>query len=91
MPNHDTLLAQVLELPEPERAEIAYQLILSLDPADPDPRLVLPGEMNEQVGAAWMVELRRRLDAFDRGESSAQPWEEILPRLRQSLRRDRMP
>ncbi|MEW6246879.1 MAG: addiction module protein [Nitrospirota bacterium] len=65
------LLEQALKLPVNERAELAEQLLRSLDPvADRD------------VEAAWQKEVQRRLSEVERGVAEMIPWEEVRERLR---------
>ena len=62
-------------LPPEDRARLAEELLASLDPHDTD------------VEAAWDVELRRRIDAIDRGEAPLIPAEEAFAAVRRALRR----
>jgi putative addiction module component (TIGR02574 family) len=71
------LLAQALSLPEADRAELANQLLLSLEPDGPD----------TDRDAAWAEEVERRRLAFDRGETTASPWREAIRRIEGSLPR----
>ena len=72
------LLHQALELPRPDRASLARDLIASLDE---------PLEPADDVDAAWLVEIERRMADPDAGRAQTIPWEEarkqILARLRQ--------
>jgi len=71
----DWFLKQALELSVEERALLAEQLILSLDPqADAD------------VELAWQEEVARRLREVDEGRARAEPWEAVRARLRKSIR-----
>lgn len=55
----ELLKAAALELPAPQRAELARRLLESLDPeADESPAI---------IEAAWDEEIRRRLDEYDTG------------------------
>ena len=65
------VLEEALKLTAQERAEVAEQLIVSLDEA-PEP----------DVEQAWQEEVQRRLQQIDRGEVKAIPWEEVQRRLR---------
>ena len=65
------VLAEALKLPSNERAEVAEQLIASLDEA-PD----------TGVEQAWQEEVQRRLGQIERGEVNTIPWEEVQRRLR---------
>jgi len=60
------LLQKALALPENERAELAGNLISSLDAViDPD------------VDAAWQQEVVRRLHEVQSGEAKTVAWEEV--------------
>ena len=64
------LLHQALTLPADERAELAAELIASLDgPADTD------------VESAWAAEVERRAARVLSGDSEGIPWEEIRLRI----------
>ena len=65
------LLVSALALPEAERAEIAASLIRSLDP-----------ETDEDMDAAWAMEIQRRVEAIDRGEVRLIPWDDVTQELR---------
>lgn len=65
------VLAEALKLPSNERAEVAEQLIASLDEA-PD----------ADVEEAWQEEVQRRIGQIERGEVNTIPWEEVQRRLR---------
>lgn len=70
------LLHQALELPTRERADLAAELIASLDgPADPD------------VEAAWAAEIERRATRVLSGESPGIPWDEVRRRAERDLSR----
>ena len=66
------LEAAVLSLPKDERARLAERLIASLD-EDPE------------IEAAWAAEIRRRLDAIDRGEVDMIPAEDVLAEARRRV------
>jgi putative addiction module component (TIGR02574 family) len=68
------LLHDALALPTEERAELAAELIASLDgPADPD------------VEAEWAVEIERRAARVLSGESKGTPWEEVRRRIEREI------
>lgn len=56
------ILRGALELPVPQRADLALQLLESLD-AEPD----------ENVEAAWAAEVARRIESLRRGEAKIRP------------------
>lgn len=68
---HD-LLHQALQLPQPERAELAHELLLSLESGPPDPG----------SEAAWRAELEARLARVESGQFAARDWREALADIR---------
>ncbi len=62
------LLEEALHLSDHERAALAASLIESLDP-----------DVDEDAASSWDDEVRRRLDDFERGESTGIPWSEARP------------
>jgi putative addiction module component (TIGR02574 family) len=78
MPNQSiaTLRQQALELPEADRAELARDLVASLDgPADTD------------VADAWDKEILRRLAEIDAGTAELIDRDELTRRLQQRPQR----
>ncbi len=72
---HD-VLAEALELPPEERARIAAELLESLDYAQ------------EDVDAAWALEIQRRVAQAEAGELESTDWRTVLDRVeREVLRR----
>ena len=68
----ERLMTELGTLPARERAELAHQLLVSLDPgADPD------------VEAAWDAELERRGELIRSGRATGEPAEQVLAELRQ--------
>jgi putative addiction module component (TIGR02574 family) len=68
------LLQKALALPDNERAELAGNLISSLDATiDPD------------VDAAWQQEVMRRLNDVQSGDVGTIPWEEVQQKGRTLL------
>jgi putative addiction module component (TIGR02574 family) len=68
------LLQKALALPENERAELAGNLLSSLDTTvDPD------------VDAVWQQELVRRLNEVQSGKVKTIPWEEVQQKGRKLL------
>ncbi len=65
------VLEEALKLTATERAEVAEQLIASLDEV-PD----------TGVEEAWQQEIQMRLRQIERGEVKTIPWEEVQRRLR---------
>ena len=67
------LLREVLTLPTAERADVAAELLASLDDAPPDS----PAE----VEAAWAQEIERRARRVMSGESAGEAWEDVRARV----------
>jgi putative addiction module component (TIGR02574 family) len=68
----EELEAAALALPRGERARLAERLIASLDE-------------DAEIEQAWTVEVRRRLEAFRKGEIVAHPIEDVLREARQGV------
>ncbi|MDQ3284012.1 MAG: addiction module protein [Acidobacteriota bacterium] len=68
-----TVLEQALELPEHDRAEIAARLLESLDGNEQD------------VDAAWAVEIDRRCAALDSGQAVTSDWNEFRARIERDV------
>jgi putative addiction module component (TIGR02574 family) len=66
-----------LQLPQSERALVAHELLLSLEdePFDDD------------VDAAWQVEIERRMGTVESGNYSATDVTEVIAQVRQSLKK----
>lgn len=71
------LLRQALTLPVEERADVAAELLASLDEAPPQDAA--------QVEAAWAREIERRARRVMSGESAGEPWEDVRARVVQRL------
>jgi putative addiction module component (TIGR02574 family) len=67
-----------LQLARQDRADLARQLIASLDEE-------LDGA-DEDVEAAWLAEVDRRLLAAERGTAKFEPWEVVEERIAAHLR-----
>lgn len=68
------LLADALRLTPEARAELAAELIASLDgPADAD------------AEAAWNTEIGRRIEAIEAGTIRLEPWEQVKRRIEKDL------
>jgi putative addiction module component (TIGR02574 family) len=65
-----SLLEGVLHLPHAERAEVAEELLHSLDDAE-----------RSRLESLWYAEARRRFDAHRRGEMGATPADQVLASL----------
>ena len=75
------LLREALTLPIAERADVAAELLASLDAAETDH----PAE----VEAAWASEIKRRARRVVAGESAGIPWSEVRQRAEAELHKRR--
>lgn len=71
--NADALEAEVLQLPEAERARLVERLIASLD-ADPE------------IEEAWAKEVERRQAQLESGTTKLRPGPETLAKLKAEFR-----
>ncbi len=68
------VLADALRLGPDERAELAVEVLASLDgPADAD------------ADSAWEDEVRRRIAAIDAGTIELEPWEDVKHRIEKDV------
>ena len=72
------LLREALALPADERADVAAQLLASLD----DEKVP-----TEDIEVAWAVEIEKRARRVLSGESHGIPWEEVRRRAEAELRK----
>lgn len=63
------LLAEVLALPEAERADFAERLLESLDPP--------PADIDQLTDEEFAAELERRAEELRRDPSAGIPWERV--------------
>jgi putative addiction module component (TIGR02574 family) len=73
------LLREALALPLNERADVAAELLASLDDA--------AAEHPADVEAAWATEIERRAGRVMAGESTGIPWQDVRRRAEAELRR----
>ena len=71
------VLREALSLPLDERADVAAELLASLDEAPP--------ENPAEIEAAWAREIERRARRVMSGESAGEPWEDVRARVMQRL------
>ena len=71
----EQLRVKALELSETERAELAHELVASLD-----------GDAEAGVEQAWETEILRRLDDMERGTAQILSRDEFRRRIRQHLK-----
>ncbi len=72
------LLREALSLPIDERADVAAELLASLDDVG--------SEDVARVEAAWAAEIERRARRVMAGESAGIPWEDVRRRAEAELR-----
>jgi putative addiction module component (TIGR02574 family) len=70
---HRDLLSEVLELPLDERAEIAAELLESLQEAE------------TEVEEAWAAEIQNRVAAARAGELASTDWRAVLERVEREV------
>lgn len=68
------LLEDALKLDPAERAELASELITSLD-----------DETDDDAEAAWAAEIEARADRARSGADPGKPWREVVDRLKREL------
>jgi len=69
-----TLLSEVLDLPERDRAEVAARILESLEETQDD-----------DVDEAWARELERRAAAVDSGEVVTSDWNVLRRRIERDI------
>jgi putative addiction module component (TIGR02574 family) len=75
----DAVLEEALRLTPQERADVAAELLESLEAERLDRR--------EDVERAWAEEIERRARRVLAGESTGAPWDEVRRRLEERLAR----
>ena len=78
-PKAQELLREAMALPVKERADLAAELLASLDDA--------AAEDPAEVEAAWAAEIERRARRVMTGETAGIPWEDVRRRAEAELRR----
>lgn len=76
MPTMTEVLSDALELCHTDRAALAHQLLLSLE----------PGDLEEDVDSEWANVIRRRLQEIRSGQIQLSDWDDALVRMRRKLR-----
>jgi putative addiction module component (TIGR02574 family) len=78
-PRAQELLREAMALPVKERADLAAELLASLDDA--------ASEDPAEVEAAWAAEIERRARRAVAGETAGVPWEDVRRRAESESRR----
>jgi hypothetical protein len=71
-PKSDALRREALGLPDAERADLAAELLISLEAPDEDPTL---------VKSLWGAEIERRARQVIAGDAQSQDWSIVRERL----------
>jgi putative addiction module component (TIGR02574 family) len=72
------LLREALTLSPDERADVAAELLASLDESTENP---------SEVEAAWAAEIERRAHRVLSGESAGEAWEDVRDRIARRLKK----
>jgi putative addiction module component (TIGR02574 family) len=72
------ILQEALALPVDERADVAAQLLASLDDEN---------VATEDIEAAWAIEIEKRARRVLSGQSEGIPWEDVRRRAEAELRK----
>ncbi|MBV8545377.1 MAG: addiction module protein [Acidobacteria bacterium] len=72
------VLREAMTLPVEERADVAAELLASLDDEPP--------EDLAEVEMAWAKEIERRARRVLSGESTGEPWEDVRDRVERRLK-----
>ena len=76
MPRHGKqILAEALELPPVERAELVESLLTSFE-----------FQSRKKIDALWAEEAEDRIDAFERGEMTAIPAKDVFGEIEKNRR-----
>jgi putative addiction module component (TIGR02574 family) len=75
MATSSDVLNAAMALNSEERAAIAHQLLLSLEPTPGDPG----------IDGAWADEVRRRREAIRNGHTTPRDWDTALSDIRKSI------
>jgi putative addiction module component (TIGR02574 family) len=78
MARSDSVLKEALQLSPRERAEVAEELLASLDNE--------PVEAADDIARAWGAEIERRARRVLAGESSGIPWHEVRKSVEDALK-----
>ena len=70
----EEVLAEALRLSPDARAQLAAELLASLDgPTDPDAEM------------AWLAEIERRVADLEAGRTKLEPWEDVKRRIEKTI------
>jgi putative addiction module component (TIGR02574 family) len=80
MPRAEAFIQEALKLSRAERADVAAELLASLDDAPP-----AEADRLDEVERQWGAEIERRARRVLAGGSPGVPWEEVERSVRDSL------
>ena len=72
-----SLLEVALSLPDSDRADLAAELLASLDKPD--------SESRAEIDRLWATEIERRSQRVLAGESHGEPWDVVRTRIERDL------
>ena len=75
MPNADELIATAMQLPLSARLALANAMLNSIEPSN------CSDVTQDEVDAAWEVEIARRVDDIDKGRVKTVPSSEVWKRI----------
>ena len=73
-PHAEALLKEALRLPDGDRAELAGELLHSIEPT-------AEGSPEAEIEAAWRQVVADRVAELDGGEVETEPWDQVRDRL----------
>jgi putative addiction module component (TIGR02574 family) len=73
MPTREEIAQQALNLSLEDRAYLADVIEQSLAGRDFE---------TPEIASAWMAEIERRAEAYERGETTAEDWRSVVARIR---------
>jgi putative addiction module component (TIGR02574 family) len=76
--SNEQIVHEALALPAEKRAQLADQLLASLDSPE-----------QGQLDQAWEEEIERRIDAYEAGQEKSRPIDEVIREIRQRIGRPR--
>lgn len=77
----DEIRIRMMDLPVEDRAQLARELLLSLDGS----------ELQNDLDLAWLKEVKRRADSVARGEMRLIDWQDSIARIEAALAERRKP
>jgi hypothetical protein len=82
MPTREEVLKQALELSPEDQEILRIQLHYSSQSANTDPDEIIA---TPELAAKWTAEIDRRIDAYQRGEATAEAADVVMKRLKERV------